>query len=369
MLPPDSHNPEEYRFVQELASHVPCLHYLRGIGIKGLRLHQVLSIPSRIAGLGAPVTDGTIRDRSLLIIPFRSGLATGVNSWWIRRQLLRLTAGSPDRWTLWTRFPSPELVDALESLAFGRLVYEPIDWYAAAEDLSLADRQRLVQAEARLAKRAMVITGGLALAERFRSSPGGSHWLPFGHDLNRESGGEGICPSVSRPRLCVVAELDWRLDDVLLCALAKKHPDWQLVMAGPRRRPWGDQLARFGNVRWLGRIPAARVRPVIADSDVTLIPYRLTDWTSACLPVKVFEYLAEAKPVVATPLPELTLLKDVVTLVPPHRFEAAIVEALSTTVPGTKERRLQAVTRFTLQDRARRAAGLLQDELTLAPTA
>jgi glycosyltransferase involved in cell wall biosynthesis len=98
---------------------------------------------------------------------------------------------------------------------------------------------------------------------------------------------------------------------------------------------------------------------------VTLIPYRLTDWTTACLPVKVFEYLAEAKPVVATPLPELELFRDVVTLVPAEQFEVAIAQTLANSEQSAPERRRNAANRFTLQARARQAAELLQEGVAL----
>jgi glycosyltransferase involved in cell wall biosynthesis len=363
MIPPESHNPEEGRFVEELATHVPRLRYLRGIGIKGLRLHQLRSLPSRIGALGGPGKGG-----GLLILPFRTGPARHLNVRWVRRQLLRLTDGQPNDWMLWTRFPSPELVEAVDSLPFAGIVYEPIDSYAAAEYLSVAERHRIVQAETDLVRRASVVAGSLALAERFRDAGGGSQWIPFGHDLNRRCGGEGIREPVGRPRLCVVGGFDWRMDESLLYALARRRPEWQLILAGPRRRPWGDHLIRLSNVHWLGRITADRVRSVIADCDVTLIPYRLTEWTNACVPVKVFEYLAESKPVIATPLPELNLFRDVLTLVLPQQFETAIAQTLRETGQVIAERRREAASRFTLQARARRAGELLRERVELAAT-
>jgi glycosyltransferase involved in cell wall biosynthesis len=158
------------------------------------------------------------------------------------------------------------------------------------------------------------------------------------------------------------------MDESLLYALARRRPEWQLILAGPRRRPWGDHLIRLSNVHWLGRITADRVRSVIADCDVTLIPYRLTEWTNACVPVKVFEYLAESKPVIATPLPELNLFRDVLTLVPPQQFETAIAQTLRETGQVIAERRREAASRFTLQARARRAGELLRERVELAAT-
>jgi glycosyltransferase involved in cell wall biosynthesis len=358
MLGPDSHNQEELRFVEELSSGFGVTYYLRGAGIRGLRLHQLKSIPSRL--MGSRTGHGSIKlfDGSLLVVPLRQA-ARRFNVVWIRRQLNDLIRGAPAEWTLWVRFPSPELVDAIDQIPDVRVVYEPIDLYSAAEDLSAAHSKNLLDAEARLITRATVVTGGRHLAERFQRSAGGSHWLPFGRDQHQEAIGAGLPVEIPRPRLGLVGCLDWRVNESILAALMATHLDWQLILAGPRVRPWGRRLERLPNVQWLGRIPVDRVGPVIRDCDVTLIPYRLTDWTRHCLPVKVFDYLAEGKPVVATALPELELFRDVVTFAPADSFGDAVEAALNDIGAPTRERRRQAADRFTLQDRAHRAVELV----------
>jgi hypothetical protein len=366
MVGPDSHNREEQRFVEELSAAFATTRYLRGAGVKGLRAHQLMSIPGRVAARkmrgGAKLSWG-----SLLIIPVRR-LARRLNVRWIQCQLKRTIDTAPFDWTLWIRFPSPELVDAVAIMPDVRVFYEPIDLYSAAEDLSGAERAALLEAEAKLMRRATVVTGSRQLAERFQGSAGQSHWLPFGRDQYQPATGAGLPVEISRPRLGLVGCLDWRVDESLLVALMKAHPDWQLILAGPRVRPWGVRLERLRNVHWLGRIPVDRVGPVIRDCDVTLIPYRLTDWTRHCLPVKVFEYLEEGKPVVATPLLELELLRDVVTMAPADSFDEAVESALTDISPAAQERRQQAAGRFTLQDRARQAIELVHGKELQAAT-
>lgn len=359
MLAPDHHNPEERRFVQELSRYFIPVHYLRGVGVKGLSLHQLQSLPSRLYHLvsgGAP-SNGFVQG-SLAIVPLRSGPAFRLNAFWLRGQLERLAAGSVNAWTLWIRFPSPELVEALGTLPLARIVYEPIDRYASAPNFSDNERGRILDAEAKLSRRATVITGGHGLAQAFKAAMGGSHWLPFGNDLAHESRGPGIPETIARPRLGLAARLDWRVDQDLLRELASHRPDWQLILAGPRENGWGKKLDQLKNVHWLGSVPVERIRQVVRDCDVTLIPYHLTDWTAACLPVKLFDYLAEGKPVIATPLPELAAFADVVTTAERAGFQAAVERALLEGEPEAASRRRQAAVRFTLQDRARRAAEL-----------
>jgi glycosyltransferase involved in cell wall biosynthesis len=359
MLGPDSHNPEERRFVEELKHYFGDVVYLRGIGIKSLRLHQLASIPARLGPLRLSDGRAPLRMGSLKIIPFRKA-ATWLNRAWLHRQLLKLADGRPDEWIFWTRFPSPELVSAVIPMPFAQLVYEPIDRYASAPNFSKRERRLMDAAEAQLLHRATVVTGGRGLAERFRTAAGGSHWLPFGSDLDHQSRGTGLPAAIKRPRLLVVGRLDWRLDESILLNLMERHPEWNLVMAGPRVSPWGSRLRRLANVHWLGQVPSERVRPVIAACDVTLIPYHLSEWTRACLPVKLFDYLREGKPVVSTTLPELEPFGDVVRLAAPDQFTAAVEQAITPNGLEGSDQRRRAAVRFTLQERARRAAALLE---------
>jgi glycosyltransferase involved in cell wall biosynthesis len=358
MVGPYSHNREEQRFVEELSRAFGVTYYLQGAGIKGLRVHQLRSIPGRIAHWGRKPPSSTLRHASLAIIPFRHA-GHNLNAAWLTHQLEGIIGGSSRISTLWIRFPSPELVGAVEHLRHIRVVYEPIDLYAAADDLSPDQARRLTEAEQRLIKRATVVTGGRQLAERFRHACGGSTWLPFGFDREQPDSGLGIPPTIPRPRIGLVGCLDWRVDESLLVAVMAENPNWHLVLAGPRVDPWGRRLKRLANVHWLDRIPVERVRPVIRDCQVTLVPYRQTDWTRHCLPVKVFEYLAEGKSVVATHLPELEILRDVVTMASPESFGRAIERALFDDRQSACEERRVAAHRFTLQGRAQRAIELI----------
>ena len=91
----------------------------------------------------------------------------------------------------------------------------------------------------------------------------------------------------------------------------------------------------------------------------------INDWTRSCLPVKVFEYLAQGRPVVSTELPELAPFTDVVDLKSGPGFVKAIEKALAADNTSDRDRRIAASTRFTLQDRARRALELISRKLVM----
>jgi glycosyltransferase involved in cell wall biosynthesis len=149
------------------------------------------------------------------------------------------------------------------------------------------------------------------------------------------------------------------VDEDLLVEVGTNRPAWHLVLAGPRERSWGRKLEGLPNVHWLGRISPDEARGVIADCDVTLNPCVLNEWTETALPVKVFDYLAEGKPVASTPMAELGIFADVIEMAPTDQFIQAIERALDLGGPEASARRRAASERFTLQDRARRAYELL----------
>jgi glycosyltransferase involved in cell wall biosynthesis len=259
------------------------------------------------------------------------------------------------------RFPSPELVGAIRAMQFGEVVYEPVDHYLAEPLFSANDRARLAAAEQELVARSIVVTASARLARQFEAARGGSHWLPIGADASLRPEPLVALNGIPRPRLAVVGSLDELADETLLYELAVRRPTWQLVLAGPRLGGWGRQLQRLANVHWLGTVRPGEARAVIAGCDIALNPCVLNAWTESALPVKVFDYLAEGRPVVSTPMAELDVFKDLVTVATAGEFIPAIEQVLATDDDQAAVRRKAASQRFTSQERARRAFQLITE--------
>lgn len=82
-------------------------------------------------------------------------------------------------------------------------------------------------------------------------------------------------------------------------------------------------------VRILGRVPYEKIPGYLSAFDVCLAPFRVNRLTIAVNPIKLREYLAAGRPVVATDLPEMRPYADVVELVAdPSDFPAAVQRVL-----------------------------------------
>jgi glycosyltransferase involved in cell wall biosynthesis len=95
------------------------------------------------------------------------------------------------------------------------------------------------------------------------------------------------------------------LDLDLLEDIARRRPDWSLVIVGRYEEPVRSRLAVYDNVTFLGERPYESLPAFVRAFDVCTIPYRVGGNLDYVFPKKLFEYLAVGRPVVATPLPEL----------------------------------------------------------------
>ena len=188
----------------------------------------------------------------------------------------------------------------IDAVPHRRLVYDCTDdWLAVrgipatlaaderrllgAADLTLVPSRTLYDRKAGQAHRCVRLPHG-ALVERFLLEPkpvvpaGPLTLLYYGH-LHRQ-----------------------HLDFAVLDGVARLRPGWRVILVGPVRTPHRFPV----NVELVGQQAHEALRPLLAQADVLLLPYVLNDYTRAVLPAKIYECLATGRPIVATPLPELT---------------------------------------------------------------
>lgn len=124
-----------------------------------------------------------------------------------------------------------------------------------------------------------------------------------------------------RPVIGFVGGINYRLDFPLLEQLISNNPHWQFVFYGPRQK--NEQMdQKWQTKKWLNKIEAHpntyfgqssdrhQIYGIIKSFDVAIIPYNTKiAFNKYCYPMKVFEYLYFGKPVVSTPIEELTLAK------------------------------------------------------------
>jgi len=122
---------------------------------------------------------------------------------------------------------------------------------------------------------------------------------------------------------------DW-FDTKLLEFLTEKKPEWTFVLIGHTYGSDIRRLQQFKNVHSIGERPYSELPNYLADFDVCLIPFVKGPLIEATHPVKIYEYFAAGKPVVATYMPELLPISNLCYLSKNnHEFLSNIETALS----------------------------------------
>jgi glycosyltransferase involved in cell wall biosynthesis len=100
--------------------------------------------------------------------------------------------------------------------------------------------------------------------------------------------------------------IDFRLDVDLIEHLATRRPDWSLALVGLVK---GDaplaRLQALPNVHVLGFKPMEQLPGYLKRMDVCLVPYALNEYTHHIFPLKLYDYMAAGKPIVASDMAEL----------------------------------------------------------------
>jgi glycosyltransferase involved in cell wall biosynthesis len=107
----------------------------------------------------------------------------------------------------------------------------------------------------------------------------------------------------ARPRLGYVGFIMERTELTLLCAVAARRPDWDLLLVGPEY-PAGyvraSGILELPNVRWAGELPNAQVPAFLQSLDVCLMPHIDNAYTRSMAPLKIYQYLGSGRPIVST---------------------------------------------------------------------
>lgn len=137
--------------------------------------------------------------------------------------------------------------------------------------------------------------------------------------------------------------IDQRIDLSILEHIAKARPEWTILLIGHTAVDV-SALKRLPNVYFAGVKPYAELPNWAKAIDVCILPYTQTSLNTQSSPLKLREYLASGKPIVAVALPEAKLLGDVVmTAEGGPGFVQAIEKALVTNTPELAAIRQKAV--------------------------
>jgi glycosyltransferase involved in cell wall biosynthesis len=220
----------------------------------------------------------------------------------------------------------------------------------------------------------LIFASSSVQAERRKPLNSETHFVPNAADFDHFN--QALAPDLSlpaqvreipSPRIGYIGFLGFQVNVDLLLGVAKARPDWQLLLIGPDQLGQDERcntLRGMENVHLLGRKTLAELPAYSKACDVALLPYDLSTHMATSYPLKLHEYLAAGKPVVAVPMRELKPFEDVVYLADsPAAFVRRIEQALREDSQERIRRRTEVAQMNTWDRRVEQISALINRRL------
>lgn len=314
--------------------------------------------------------------KALNVFPWghKHRLANAVNGALTSLVLRRMARRLPQPVVLWLYDPCAARCVGACREAFA--VYDCVDDYPEQAGPDRRRRQLAIRGDEQAASRSRLVFATTSpLRDRHRRLNPQTHLVPNAADYphfapasDPRFASEEVA-GLARPVVGFAGNFSGsKIDFDLLEGLAAGRPDWTLLLIGPARPELRERLARLStlpNVHWLGPKPYEELPRYIAAFDIGLIPYESNDYTRSCFPLKLYEYLAAGKPVVATGLPELAGMEPDVAVVAGDAASVivAVEEARGRLGDDDRRRRMALAAGNTWERRAGRLLELVAGEL------
>jgi UDP-galactopyranose mutase len=169
--------------------------------------------------------------------------------------------------------------------------------------------QSLKDRENELFKKAdLVFTGGYSLYEAKKHKHPDVHAFPSSIDTEHffKARLYTIDPpdqaNIPHPRIGFFGVLDERMDLALIEGIARRKPEWHIIMVGPVAKISTDSLPKLPNIHYLGMKSYSELPSYISGWDIAMMPFAHNESTRYISPTKTPEYLAAGKPVISTPI-------------------------------------------------------------------
>ena len=272
---------------------------------------------------------------------------------------------------------NPMFVEFIGKLNEKLFVFDTVDnWLEHPTYPKLISKKRLMKNYEVIAKKAdLIFTVSEELRDFYKKLDRAKdvNWIPNGVDYEHfndelKVDKKNELAKFDKPIIGYLGTIENRIDLDLIAKIARAHKDKEIVLCGPVwpivKREVKKKLGDLKNVHLLGRIKFEDAPSYVNKFDVAIIPHKLNSLVQTMNPMKMYDYLACGKPVVATGGAGLSMFKEHIHIADdPEKFIEAIDHELKSDSKEKQNNRRSAVRPHSWKARADTMTELIFDKL------
>ncbi|HEV8043142.1 MAG TPA: glycosyltransferase [Bryobacteraceae bacterium] len=295
----------------------------------------------------------------------RVPLAYGINGVLYRRELQSMMRKLEVEKPIFWAFFAQSLV--VSTFGCDLFVYDCVDDWPSFFSVPV-ERSWVERVDLALTRRAdIVFAGSQPLADKKAGQSKNIHVVNHAADVDhflKASAPETIVPAdidkLPRPRIGFVGMIDSLRFDAGLIARLAQNPTYQIVIVGGFMNGAERLIPTLPNIHVLGMKSVPDLPGYIKGMDVCVMPYLVNETTRYIFPLKLFEYLASGKPIVATPIPAVQQHADFIYVGRTADEIAALVDEALHENPAEQARRQKHAAAHDWNAHIRRKAELVK---------
>ncbi len=303
------------------------------------------------------------------IYPWINSLNQRWMAFWIKK-MVKKAGIKPHEALIWTYLPtSLKLAQKLKPL---KLIYDCVDEHS--EYQGLINKEAMLEMEKELLQECdlvFVTAPGLwdsksPFTENIYLLPNAADLELFGRTLKPETPLAPELAELPQPILGFVGVIHNWIDLDILIHIARKRPEWSLVLVGPVGAGVDvSHLSELPNVYFAGSQPKEKLPSYLKGFAVCLNPFRQNELTRQVSPLKFYEYLASGRPIVSTQMPGVQDFAEIIEIAENQDdFLPAIERALAGENPAAQQKRLAVAAQNSWESRVEFMRNRVQEILT-----
>jgi teichuronic acid biosynthesis glycosyltransferase TuaH len=256
-------------------------------------------------------------------------------------------------------------------------VFDTVDnWAEHPNYLKMIKKKKLLANYKVIAEKADVIfTVSEAMVDFFKDlgRTKDIHWIPNGVDYDHFNDPEKVeqenkLSEFTKPIIGYLGTIEERVDIDLIVKIAKHHSDKKIALCGPIwpgiKKELHEKIKGIENIHTFGRIDFDDAPSYLNKFNVAIIPHKLNKFVESMNPMKMYDYLACGKPVVATQGAGIDMFKDHIYIAKSeNEFISNIDQALLEDSPEKREARKAAVKQHSWRERTDKMTEIVYKKL------